>query len=171
MGGLGRSQINPAPRFIGLKKTFCIHLITVYQFLLIPHYLTLGKIAQLLIKPFLKNLGRFLKVIYCRKFNVTMNMNVIIDYVLPFLLHSSQVIDDEKHLKELELKKAKKKGGDPAGTATSALDVPLPNSNNIKKRSKIKTYDIKHDELDEDRTLIERGTFILQACQIYVSTQ
>ena len=71
-------------------------------------------------------------------------------YIYVFTMY--QVIDDEKHLKELELKKKAKKKGD---TSTSALDVPAP-PNNI-KRSKIKTYKIKHDELDEDRNLIERG--------------
>ena len=79
-----------------------------------------------------------------------------------YLSFNLKVIDDEKRLKELELKKkAKKKGGDTAGTST--LDVPVPSNNNNdnnNKKSKIKTYDIKHDELDEDRTLIERGKYV-----------
>ena len=42
------------------------------------------------------------------------------------------------------------------------MDVPLPSDpNGIKKRDRIKTYNIKKDELDEDRTLIEQGNFPL----------
>jgi len=76
-----------------------------------------------------------------------------------FIFLNDKVIDDEKRLKQLEMKKkAKKKGGE---SLTSALDVPFPDPNGIKKkkRSKIRTYNIKKDDLDEDRTLLEQGGF------------
>lgn len=67
-------------------------------------------------------------------------------------MFSSQVIDDEKKMKDLEQKKkSSKKNKD----SESALDVPYPDG--VRKRSRIRTYDIKNDELDEDRNLLEAG--------------
>jgi len=57
-----------------------------------------------------------------------------------------EVIDDEKKMKDLEEKKKGKT------KSISALDVPYPEG---VKRSKISTYEVKEDELDEDRNLIE----------------
>ncbi|XP_066929242.1 PC3-like endoprotease variant B [Clytia hemisphaerica] len=71
-----------------------------------------------------------------------------------------EVIDDEKRVKELEQKKKLKKKG--VSGSTSTLDVPQPNDlNGIKKRDRIKTYNIKKDDLDEDRTLLEQDDSML----------
>lgn len=61
-----------------------------------------------------------------------------------------EVIDDEKKMKDLEEKKKLKSKA--AQEGASALDVPYPQGI---KRSKINTYQIKQDELDEDRNLLQ----------------
>jgi len=62
-----------------------------------------------------------------------------------------EVIDDEKKMKDLEeRKKLKNKNKQ---SEDSALDVPYPEG--VRKRSKIHTYQIKSDDLDEDRNLLE----------------
>lgn len=37
----------------------------------------------------------------------------------------------------------------------STLDIPYPEG--VRKRNRIRTYQIKEDELDEDRNLLETG--------------
>lgn len=64
-----------------------------------------------------------------------------------------QVIDDEKKMKDLEAKKAKKK------KPPSTLDVPYPEG--IKKRSRTHTYEINRNELDEDKSLLQDGEYFL----------
>ena len=60
-------------------------------------------------------------------------------------------------MKDLEEKKKLKSKA--AQEGASALDVPYPQGI---KRSKINTYQIKQDELDEDRNLLQTGKFPLK---------
>ncbi|XP_057306500.1 PC3-like endoprotease variant B [Hydractinia symbiolongicarpus] len=64
-----------------------------------------------------------------------------------------EVIDDEKKMKDLEERKKKKNKQKDTTGGNSALDVPYPDG--VRKRSKIHTYQIKTDDLDEDKNLLD----------------
>lgn len=66
-----------------------------------------------------------------------------------------KVIDDEKKMKDLEEKKKIKNKKKLDAQQDSTLDIPYPEG--VRKRSRIRTYQIKEDELDEDRNLLETG--------------
>lgn len=62
-------------------------------------------------------------------------------------------------MKDLEERKKKKNKQKDTTGGNSALDVPYPDG--VRKRSKIHTYQIKTDDLDEDKNLLDTGLHFL----------